>query len=250
MTHQDPPSQASAHGGALQGFARVHATVLAASWLLATVAALYAYTIAPTAAPGSPVAEIAGGLRRAWPWYMLCYGLFFVADSAIGGLGALLMAWLSPRGGYRAMAMVVLFILAGVLGLVMDVEMLIAAQLFKSGSLLDNPALAGIFLEWLNATTAWFSAGSFVLSGCASWLIGPLAERAGAARRWIAFTRALAVYQLLVGLLLVSATISAEPIPAGMAVVTGAIVMPILASLWLVGLLRELRRTTAGERGK
>ena len=66
----------------------------------------------------------------------------------------------------------------------------------------------------------------------------PAGQRAGAARRWIAFTRALAVYQLLVGLLLVSATILAEPIFGGMAVVTGVIVMPILASLWLVGLLR------------
>lgn len=244
MIRQHPPLQAPARGE-LEAFAWVHAIVLATSWLLATVVALYAYTVAPTAAVGSPALELAGALRRAWPWYMLCYGLFFVADGAIGLLGVLLMTWLSPRGGYRAMAMLVLFVLAGALGLVMDVEMLIAAQLFKSGSILLDAASAESFLGRLNASTAWFSTASFLLSGCASWLVGPLAERAGAGRRWIAFTRMLAIYQILVSALLASATISAGPGLAWLALVAGVIVMPILASLWLAGLLRELRRTSS-----
>jgi hypothetical protein len=226
-------------------FARVHASVLATSWLLATVVALYAYAVAPMGTAGPATAETMAGLRGAWPWYTLCYALFFVADVAIGLLGVLLMAWLSPRGGYRALAMVVLFALAGALGLAMDVTMLVAAQLFRSASSLFDAASAPLFLAYLNASTAWFSAGSFLLSGCASWLVCPLAERAGGERRWIAFTRTLAIYQIAVSAVLVAATLSAAPVLGWLAIASGVIVMPILASLWLVSLLREMRRMAA-----
>lgn len=219
----------------------IHGTVLAVSWLLATIVALYAYATAPMAIDGAAPQETMAALRRAWPWYTLCYGLFLVADGAIALLGVLLMAWLAPRGGYRAWAMAVLFALAGMLGLVMDVTMLTAAQLFRSPSLLGDATTIAVVLGWLNATTAWFSAASFALSGGASLLAASLAARAGAGRRWIAFTRILAFYQLLVSAIIVAATLTAAAALGWLAVIFGVVGTPILASLWLVGLMREIR---------
>jgi hypothetical protein len=236
-----PDSIGRAPADDLQAFARLHGTILAVSWLFATAVALFAYARAPMVTDGAAALETMAALRRAWPWYTLCYGLFLVADCAIGLLGVLLMAWLAPHGGYRAWAVVVLFALAGTLGLVMDVTMLTAAQLFRSPSLLGDAATIAIALGWLNASTAWFSAASFALSGCASLLVVPLARRAGAGRRWIAFTRALAVYQILVSAIIVLATLSATVALGWLSVIFGVVGTPVLASLWLLGLMREIR---------
>ncbi len=225
----------------LPAFATLHGTILAVSWLLATSVALYAYAAAPMAIDGAAALETMAALRRAWPWYTLCYALFLITDCAIALLGVLLMAWLAPQGGYRGWAMVVLFALAGVLGLVMDVTMLTAAQLFRSPSLLGDAAAIAVVLGWLNATTAWFSAASFALSGGASLLVAPLATDAGVGRRWIAFTRGLAVYQLLVSAIITLATLTAAPMLGWLAVIFGVVGTPILASLWLVGLMKEIR---------
>jgi hypothetical protein len=237
---QDPSAERI---GPLATAARAHAVVLAASWLLATAVALFAYSMAPTAI-GSSVVETLRALQPAWPWYTLCYGLFFVADAAIACLGVLLMAWLAPLGGYRALAMVILFALAGALGLVMDVGMLVAAQLFRSGALLRGPPAGEIFLGVLNAATAWLSAATFLLSGCASSLVAPLAARAGAARSWIGLTRVLAAWQIAVSAVIAWSAISAAPLAAWLSLGMGVVATPLLASLWLAGLVREVRRTT------
>lgn len=211
------------------------------SWLLATSVALYAYAAAPLAIDGAAALETMAALRRTWPWYTLCYGLFLITDCAIALLGVLLMAWLAPQGGYRAWAMVVLFALAGMLGLVMDIVMLAAAQLFRSSSLLGDAASIAAVLSGLSATTAWFSAASFALSGGGSLLVAPLALGASVGRRWIAFTRALAIYQILVSVLIVLATLTAAPPLGWLAVIFGVVGTPILASLWLLGLMKEIR---------
>jgi hypothetical protein len=226
----------------LHAFVRWHATVLSVSWLLAAAVALYAYTVAPPTIGNSPVQTVVA-LRAAWPWYMLCYGLFVVTDAAIALLGASLLAWLAPLGSAWAFAMAVLFALAGALGLVMDTGMLIAAQLFKSGVLMRDPSSIELVLAAVNAGTAWLSAASFLLSGAASWLVGPLARRIGASPRWILFTRVLAGWQTLVGAIIVWAAISAAPTAAMLSLAAGVIAMPILATLWLAGLVREVRRT-------
>ena len=198
----------------LQAFVRWHAIVLATSWLLATAVAIYGYTLAPTTAAGVPAAELMAALQQRWAWYTVCYGLFLIADLAIALLGVVLVAWLSPARGARAIAMIGLFALAGVLGMVMDVEMLVAAQTFRSGS--------------------------FAASGAASSLIGPMAERAGAGARWIALTRALAIYPIAVALVIAAGAITAAPWLELLALVFGVVGMPILASLWLRGLVREV----------
>lgn len=196
----------------LHVFVLWHASVLSASWLLATAAALYAYTVAPLTIADSPVQTVAA-LQSAWPWYMLCYGLFAVTDAAIALLGASLLAWLAPLGSARALAMAVLFALAGALGLVMDTGMLVAAQV---GPISQDAAPDSR---------------------------KPLARRAGASPRWIRFTRVLAGWQMLVSTLIVWAAISAAPATGMLSLAAGVIAMPILASLWLAGLVREVRRT-------
>jgi hypothetical protein len=240
LSPSDPIRRAPADDK-LPAFARLHGTILAASWLLATSVALYAYATAPLAIDDAAALETLAALRRAWPWYTLCYALFLVTDCAIALLGVLLMAWLAPHGGYRAWAMVVLFALAGMLGLAMDVVMLTAAQVFRSPSLLGDSASIAAVIGWLNAITAWFSAASFALSGGASLLVAPLALGAGVGRRWIAFTRALALYQILVSAIIVLATLTAAPAFGWLAVIFGVVGTPILASLWVLGLMREIR---------
>jgi hypothetical protein len=243
MTASSPADRRS-----LQAFVRWHAIVLATSWLLATAVAIYGYTLAPTTAAGVPAAELMAALQQRWAWYTVCYGLFLIADLAIALLGVVLVAWLSPARGARAIAMIGLFALAGVLGMVMDVEMLVAAQTFRSGTVLQDPAAADVFLDRINALTAWLSAGSFAASGAASSLIGPMAERAGAGARWIALTRALAIYQIAVALVIAAGAITAAPWLELLALVFGVVGMPILASLWLRGLVREVggQRTERG----
>jgi hypothetical protein len=225
----------------LPAIAKLHGAILAASWLLATAVALYAYAAAPMANDGATALETMAALRREWPWYVLCYTLFLITDCFIALLGVLLMAWLAPQGGYRAWAMVVLFALAGTLGSVMDVTMLAATQLFRSPSLLGDASMIAVVLGWLNATTAWFSVASFALSGGASLLVAALAAGAGVGRRWIAFTRALAVYQILVSVIVALATLTTAPSLAWLSVILGVVGTPILVSLWLVSLTREIR---------
>ena len=208
------------------------------SWLLATIVALHAYATAPMAME-SPL-ETRAALRQAWPWYTLCYALFVVADCAIALLGVLLMAWLAPGGGYRAWAMVVLFALAGTLGLVLDITMLTAAQLFRAPTLLVDATTIATVLGWLNAATAWLSAASFALSGAASLLAVALAEDGGAGRRWTAFTRVLAFYQLAVSAIIVLATLTAATLFGWLAVIFGVVGTPILASVWVLGLMKEI----------
>jgi len=222
-------------------FVRTHAIVLSTSWLLATAAALYAYSVAPPM-PGAALPETLVRLQAAWPWYMLCYGLFVVTDAALAVLGAVLLAWLGPLDRLPALAMAVLFALAGALGLVMDAGMLVAAQIFKSGVLLGDPRSAELVLAVVNAGTAWLSAASFLMAGAASWLAGPLAERAGANPRWVLLTRGLACWQLMVSAIVAWAAISDSALAAVLALATGVIAMPILATVWLVGLVAEVRR--------
>ena len=221
-------------------FVRTHAIVLSASWLLATAAALYAYSVAPPVL-GAALPETLVRLQAAWPWYMLCYGLFVATDAALAVLGAVLLAWLGPQDRGRALAMAVLFALAGALGLVMDAGMLVAAQIFKSGVLLGDPRSAELVLIAVNAGTAWLSAASFVMAGSASWLVGPLAERAGAHPHWVLFTRGLACWQLMVSAIVAWAAISGSALAAGLALATGVIATPLLATVWLAGLVAEVR---------
>jgi hypothetical protein len=222
--------------------ARIHAVLLSSSWILATLIALWAYRLAPTVPDGVVTPAMLTALHDAWAWYAAGYGLFFIADCGIALLGVTLAAWLAPQLNYRAATVAALFLLSGAIGIVLDVQMLIAAQAFKTSSPLVSGQGADAFLAYINSSSGWLSVATFLIASCATWIVCPLAERAGAGAGWILLTRCLAVFEFIVSVSTAISCLSGAVAATLVSVVCGVIGMPILATVWLVGLLRQIQR--------
>lgn len=219
---------------------RLHTIVLLASWIVGTGLVMAANAVAPATPPAPITAQYLAQLREGWGWYAAGYALFFVADGAIALIGVSLAAWLRPPG-FRAPAMIVLFALSGMLGMLGDVQMLAAAQLFRLGSPLLAPDAAPAFLDALNTGCNWLSAASFLPGGIATWLACRPARAAGAGSGWIAFTRLCALYQIAAGLVCAAALLTAQPFLNNLALLGAIVGMPVFATVWLCWMLHEMK---------
>jgi hypothetical protein len=220
---------------------RLHIVVLLAAWLAGTVLVLIANAMAPTAPPTPITASYLAALHGSWSWTAAGYTLFFVSDSAIALIGVSLAAWLRPEPGFRGPAMIVLFALSGTLGMLADLRMLGAAQLFRLGSPLLSLEAAPAFLDDLNTTCNWLSAASFLPAGVATWLACPAARAAGAAEGWIALSRLGALYQIAAGLVSAAAFLMPQPFLTNLALIGAIVGMPVFATVWLGWMLREMK---------
>lgn len=222
----------------------LHAIVLLLSWAAGTVLAL----VANAAAPLTP-ADLAL-LRANAGWYAAGYTLFFIADCAIALMGVSVVAALAPDGRFRGPAIIVLFALSGLLGVLADVRMIAAAQLFRTGSPLLGPGTAVAFLAELNAACNWMSAASFLPAALATWLAaGAASARATGARRgWVTFSYVWALYQLATGVLSSASFFAQQPSLTELALVAAVIGMPLFATVWLVWMLRDMKTRIHRER--
>ncbi len=220
---------------------RLHIVILLAAWLAGTVLVLMANAVAPTTPPSPITAQYLTALRGSWGWTAAGYALFFVSDSAIALIGVSLTAWLRPGPGFQAPAMIVLFALSGVLGMLADLRMLGAAQLFRLGSPLLAPETAPAFLDELNTTCNWLSAASFLPAGVATWLACPAARASGAGGGWIVLSRLGALYQIAAGLVSAAAFLTQQPFLTNLALIGAIVGMPVFAAVWLGWMLREMK---------
>lgn len=220
------------------GSVRLHTIVLLLTWLAGTALVLVASSAAPLTG-----ADL-GLLRANAGWYAAGYGLFFVADCAIALMGVSVMAALAPEGRFRGPAIVVLFALSGMLGVLADVAMVGAAQLFSTGSPLLAPANAATFLDALNTCCNWLSAASFLPAALGTWLA---ARSAPASRGWIAFTRISALYQLVTAILSAASFFAPQSRLTDVALVAAVIGMPLFAAVWLVWMLRDMKNRISRE---
>lgn len=219
---------------------RLHVVILLASWLLGTVLVLQANAVAPTTPPTPVSADHLALLRASWAWYAAGYALFFVADCSIALLGVALLAWLSPPPGFRGPAIVVLFVLSGMLGVLADVQMIGAAQLFRLGSPALTPDNAAAWLDSLNTSCNWLCAASFLPAGIGAWLACAATQASGAGRGWIALTRFGALYQVATGLVSAAAFLTGRPILIDISLLAAIIGLPVFAAIWLTWMLREM----------
>lgn len=220
------------------GSIRLHTIVLLLTWLAGTALVLVAGSAAPLTA-----ADV-GLLRANAGWYAAGYALFFVADCAIALMGVSVAAALTPEGRFRGPAIVLLFALSGMLGVLADVRMVGAAQLFWTGSPLLAAANAAGFLDALNTSCNWLSAASFLPAALGTWLA---ARSASASRGWIAFTRISALYQLVTGILSAASFFAPQSSLTDIALMAAVIGMPVFAAVWLVWMLRDLKNRISRE---
>lgn len=211
---------------------RLHTIVLLTTWLAGTVLVLAANAAAPLAAGDL------GLLRANAGWYAAGYALFFVADCAIALMGVAVVVAVAPVGRFCGPAIIVLFALSGMLGVLADVRMVAAAQLFRTGSPLLAPEHAAAFLDDLGTACNWLSAASFLPAALATWLATRAAHASGA---WIAFTYVSAAYQLATGLLSSAAFFTARPLLDDLALVAAVVGMPLFAAVWLIWMLRDMK---------
>ena len=162
--------------------------------------------------------------------------MFFIADGCIGLLGAVLLVWLRLQGSFRGLAILVLFTLSGVLGVLADLQMLGAAQVFRLGS----PALNVAWLDNLNTSGNWLSGASFLPCGVAAWLACGAARDAGVGRGWIAFTEFGAVYQIATGLISAAAFLTGQALLTDIALLAAIIGSPVFVTVWLTWMMREM----------
>ncbi|MEP9376763.1 hypothetical protein ABLE91_08635 [Aquabacter sp. CN5-332] len=224
--------------------ARVHVAILAGAWLLATILVMMAVSIAPTIAPSPITAEYLGNLQGAWAWYLASYTLFFVTDCAIAMLGVTLCVWLKPASTLVAGMIVILFAVAGLLGLLSDIQMLAAAQAFRNGSPLLSPEAAPAFLAGLTDTYNWLSAGSFFPPGIALFLLCGPAREAEVSRSWIDLTFVLALYQIAIGILSIVSFLVQDSVVIEISALSTGIGLPVLSIPWLVWMLSEMSNST------
>lgn len=223
------------------GLVRLHIVILLAAWLVGTALVLAANAVAPTTPPIPVTAQYLAALRGSWAWTAAGYTLFFVSDTAIALIGVSLAAWLRPGPGFRGPAMMVLFALSGLLGMLADLRMLGAAQLFRFGSSLLTPEAAPVFLDELNTTCNWLSAASFLPAGIATWLACSTARTASVRGGWISFTRFGALYQIAAGLVSAAAFLTQQPFLTNLALLGAIVGMPIFATAWLGWMLQEMK---------
>jgi hypothetical protein len=220
---------------------RWHAAILVASWLVGTALVLQANAVAPTTLPVPVTAADLARLRAGWSWYAAGYGLFFVADCGIALLGAVLVSWLGRPAGFRGAAIVLLFALSGMLGILADVQMVGAAQSFRLGSPALGPASAAAWLDTLNTSGNWLSTASFLPAGIGAWLVCAIAREAGVGRGWIALTRFGALYQIATGLISAAAFLSARLTLIDVSLVAAVFGLPVFVTIWLAWMLREMK---------
>lgn len=218
---------------------RLHTIVLLGTWLAGTVFVMAANAAAPLTA-GDPAL-----LRAAAGWYAAGYALFFAADCAIALMGVSVVAALDPAGRFRGPAIVVLFALSGMLGVLADMRMVAAAQLFQTGSPLLSAVHVAAFLDDLNTACNWLSAASFLPAALATWLA---ARSTRASAGWIAFTYVSALYQVATALLSAASFYMPQSLLADMALVAAVIGMPLFAAVWLVWMLSDMKTTINKER--
>lgn len=154
----------------------------------------------------------------------MSYGVLFVTDGAIAVLGVMLCVWLRPASPLVAGMVILLFVLSGTLGLLGDVAMVGAAQVFRDGSAMFSPGLAGAFLNGLNISTNWVSAASIFPGGIAALMI--LAP--------------VCVFSLL----------SQDSLALNLAMIGAAVILPTLCIAWLVWTLQEMKKTPPRSRGE
>jgi hypothetical protein len=220
---------------------RLHIVTLLAAWLAGTVLVLVANAVAPITPPSPITAQYLTALRGSWGWTAAGYALFFVSDGAIALIGVSLAAWLQPGPGFRGPAIIALFALSGVLGMLADLRMLGAAQLFRLGSPLLAPEMAPAFLDDLNTACNWLSAASFLPAGVATWLACAAARKASAGEGWIALTRFGALYQIAAGLISAAAFLTQQSFLTNLALIGAIVGMPVFAAVWLGWMLREMK---------
>ncbi|MGE0652279.1 MAG: hypothetical protein AB7P12_11080 [Alphaproteobacteria bacterium] len=213
--------------------------ILLAGWLAGTALVLVANARATTTLTGAVTADMVSLLHANWAWYASGYALFFVSDCAIALLGVPPADWLMPGREIGGQVVVILFALSGLLGIVADVRMLAAAQLFRTGSALLAAATAAQFLDDLNTTCNWLSAASFLPAGIATWLVGAADGGRGA---WAAFSRLGGLYQIATGLLPAASFLVRHGWLSDFVLIMAAIGMPVFAAVWLIWMLREMER--------
>ena len=219
---------------------RLLVAILLASWLAGTALVLQANTVAPTTVPLLVSAGNLAQLSAGWGWYASGYALFFVADCGIALLGAALVASVAPARGFRGPAIVLLFALSGMLGVLADVEMVGAAQFFRLGSPALQPGDAAAWLDSLNARCNWLSAASFLPAGIGAWLTCAAARAVGVGRGWIALTRVGAFYQIAAGVISAAAFLTGRPVLTDVSLLVAIVGLPIFVTVWLVWMLREM----------
>jgi hypothetical protein len=229
---------------------RRYVAVLVMTWLVGTVLVFTATFQVSTVPPLPITAAYLGQLREAWGWYAAAYGVLSVTDGAIALLGVMLCAWLRPASLLVAGMLIVLFVLSGILGLLGDVAMLGAAQAFRDGSGMFTIQFAGAFLDGLNISTNWVSAASIFPGGIAALIVLAPARDAGVGGRWIAFTRMLGGYQIVLSLGCGVALLSQNALALNLAVVGATIILPALCIPWLIWTLREMEKTPRESRNK
>jgi hypothetical protein len=214
--------------------------ILLASWLAGTAFVLQANAVAPTTPPLPLSAGYLAQLKAAWGWYASGYVLFFVADCSIALLGAALVAWLPAARGFRGPAIVLLFALSGVLGVLADVEMVGAAQYFRLGSPALQPGDAAAWLDSLNTRCNWLSAASFLPAGIGAWMTCTAARAVGVGRGWIALTRFGALYQIATGVVSAAAFLTARNDLTDASLLAAIVGLPVFVTVWLIWMLREM----------
>jgi len=216
-----------------------HAIVLLGSWFLGTVLVLLT---APLPSIGTPDANTLAQLARQVPLFISGYALFFVADCAIALLGISVVVWLKPTG-YRGPAIISLFLVSGLLGMLVDLQMLATAQLIRTGSPLLQPESAAAFFSWMNTFSNWLSAASFLPPAIACLLIVPAARAAGIISAWISLNQFGAFYQFLTGIFAISAFLINQPTIIDASIVLAVLGMPIFTAVWLIWMIRLIKPT-------
>lgn len=220
-----------------------YVATLIMTWLIGTVLVLAA-SFQVSTLPVLPITTAyLDQLRDAWGLYATAYGVLFVTDGTIALLGVMLCAWLRPASLLVSGMVIALFVLSGIFGLLDDVAMVAAAQVFRDGSAMFSPEFAGAFLDGVNLGTNWVSAASIFPGGVAALLILASAREAGVSLGWIRFTRMLGYYQILLGFGCVFALLSQSAFALNLAVTGAAILLPALCIPWLLWTLREMKKT-------
>jgi hypothetical protein len=230
--------------------AQRYVAILVVTWLVGTALVLVATLKVSTIALLPITASYLEQLREAWGWYAISYGVLFVTDGAIAMLGVMLCAWLRPASLLVSGMVIILFVLSGTFGLMGDVAMVAAAQVFRDGSAMIAPEFAGAFLDGLNTSTNWVSAASIFPGGIAALMILAPARDAGVGHRWIAFTRMLGFYQIILAAVCVFSLLSQNSLALNLAVIGAVIILPALCVAWLVWTLQEMKKNPHYPRGE
>ena len=129
------------------------------------------------------------------------------------------------------------------LGVLADVAMVGAAQLFRTGSPLLAPANAAAFFDALNACCNWLSAASFLSAALGTWLAARSAsDQPRLDRLHLHFGAIPARHRAALRRLL-----RRQPLLADVALVMAVIGIPLFAAVWVIRLLRDMKNRISRE---